>query len=189
MDRVLQHNVLAMSGKAVEAAGDVNVLLLDKTGTITLGNRHATDFFPCSDCKIETLAEASQLASLADETPEGRSIVVLAKEKFGLRGRHVEGMHFVPFSATTRMSGVDWNGRQIRKGAGDAVAEWVRGNGGQVDATDRGDRHQESPPKAAPRSSWRKDRGRSASSRCATSSRRECASASTACARWESGRS
>ena len=133
MDRVLQHNVLAMSGKAVEAAGDVNVLLLDKTGTITLGNRHATDFFPCPDCKIERLAEASQLASLADETPEGRSIVVLAKEKFGLRGRHVEGMHFVPFSATTRMSGVDWNGRQIRKGAGDAIAEWVRGKGGQVE--------------------------------------------------------
>ena len=133
MDRVLQHNVLAMSGKAVEAAGDVNVLLLDKTGTITLGNRHATDFFPCPGRRIEALAEASQLASLADETPEGRSIVVLAKERFGLRGRHVEGMHFVPFSATTRMSGVDWNGRQIRKGAGDAVAEWVRGKGGEVE--------------------------------------------------------
>jgi K+-transporting ATPase ATPase B chain len=135
MDRVLQHNVLAMSGKAVEAAGDVNVLLLDKTGTITLGNRHATDFFPCPGCRIEALAEASQLASLADETPEGRSIVVLAKEKFGLRGRHVEGMHFVPFSATTRMSGVDWNGRRIRKGAGDAVAEWVRSKGGQVQSS------------------------------------------------------
>ena len=133
MDRVLQHNVLAMSGKAVEAAGDVNVLLLDKTGTITLGNRHATDFFSCPGRRIEALAEASQLASLADETPEGRSIVVLAKEKFGLRGRHVEGMHFVPFSATTRMSGVDWNGRQIRKGAGDAVAEWVRSKGGEVE--------------------------------------------------------
>ncbi len=133
MDRVLQHNVLAMSGKAVEAAGDVNVLLLDKTGTITLGNRHATDFFPCPDCPIETLAEASQLASLADETPEGRSIVVLAKEKFGLRGRPLEGMRFIPFSATTRMSGVDWNGRQIRKGSGDAVAEWVRTRGGQVE--------------------------------------------------------
>jgi len=133
MDRVLQHNVLAMSGKAVEAAGDVNVLLLDKTGTITLGNRHATDFFPAPGSSVETLAEASQLASLADETPEGRSIVVLAKEKFGLRGRPVEGMRFVPFSATTRMSGVDWNGRQIRKGSGDAIAEWVRAHGGQVD--------------------------------------------------------
>jgi K+-transporting ATPase ATPase B chain len=134
MDRVLQHNVLAMSGRAVEAAGDVNVLLLDKTGTITLGNRQATDFLlapgvvPASD-----LAEAAQLSSLADETPEGRSIVVLAKEKFGLRGRRLEGMHFVPFSAQTRMSGVDWNGRSIRKGAGDAVAQWVQGQGGRVD--------------------------------------------------------
>jgi K+-transporting ATPase ATPase B chain len=133
MDRVLQHNVLAMSGKAVEAAGDVNVLLLDKTGTITLGNRHATDFFPAPNVALEVLVEAAQLSSLADETPEGRSIVVLAKEKFGLRGRHLEGMSFVPFSAVTRMSGVDWNGRQIRKGAGDAVAEWVRSRGGEVD--------------------------------------------------------
>src|SRR5262249_53732886 len=130
-----QHNVLAMSGRAVEAAGDVNVLLLDKTGTITLGNRQATDFFlapgvvPASD-----LAEAAQLSSLADEPPEGRSIVVLAKEKFGLRGRRVEGMHFIPFSATTRMSGVDWNGRSIRKGAGDSVMEWVRSRGGTVDS-------------------------------------------------------
>jgi K+-transporting ATPase ATPase B chain len=134
MDRVLRHNVLAMSGRAVEAAGDVNVLLLDKTGTITLGNRQATDFFlapgvvPASD-----LAEAAQLSSLADETPEGRSIVVLAKEKFALRGRRVEGMHFIPFSASTRMSGVDWNGRSIRKGAGDAVMQWVEGQGGRVD--------------------------------------------------------
>ncbi|MFY9552636.1 MAG: potassium-transporting ATPase subunit KdpB [Thermoanaerobaculia bacterium] len=134
MDRVLQHNVLAMSGRAVEAAGDVNVLLLDKTGTITLGNRQATDFFlapgviPASD-----LGEAAQLSSLADETPEGRSIVILAKEKFGLRGRRVEGMHFIAFSAATRMSGVDWNGRRIRKGAGDAVMEWVRGQGGTID--------------------------------------------------------
>jgi K+-transporting ATPase ATPase B chain len=134
MDRVLQHNVLAMSGRAVEAAGDVNVLLLDKTGTITLGNRQATDFFlapgvvPASD-----LAEAAQLSSLADETPEGRSIVVLAKQRFGLRGRRLEGMHFVRFSAQTRMSGVDWNGRSIRKGAGDAVVQWVEGRGGRVD--------------------------------------------------------
>jgi K+-transporting ATPase ATPase B chain len=109
------------------------VLLLDKTGTITLGNRHATDFFPCAGCTVEALAEASQLASLADETPEGRSIVVLAKENFGLRGRPLEGMRFVAFSATTRMSGVDWNGRQIRKGSGDAVAEWIRSRGGEVD--------------------------------------------------------
>ena len=132
MDRVLRHNVLAMSGKAVEAAGDVNVLLLDKTGTITLGNRQASDFFPAAGEKAELLAEAAQLSSLADETPEGRSIVVLAKERFGLRGRHVEGMSFIQFSAATRMSGVDWNGRQIRKGAGDAIAEWVRSHGGTV---------------------------------------------------------
>jgi len=135
MDRVLQHNVLAMSGRAVEAAGDVNVLLLDKTGTITLGNRQATDFFPAPDVPPLELAEAAQLSSLADETPEGRSIVVLAKEKFGLRGRHVEGMRFVAFSAATRMSGVDWNGRQVRKGAGDSVADWVTGQGGRVDAS------------------------------------------------------
>ena len=133
MDRVLQHNVLAMSGRAVEAAGDVNVLLLDKTGTITLGNRQATDFFPAPHVLPAELAEASQLSSLADETPEGRSIVVLAKERFQLRGRPVEGMTFIAFSATTRMSGVDFQGRQIRKGAGDSVIEWIRSQGGTVD--------------------------------------------------------
>jgi K+-transporting ATPase ATPase B chain len=133
MDRVLQHNVLAMSGRAVEAAGDVNVLLLDKTGTITLGNRQATEFHPAPGVSPGDLAEGAQLASLSDETPEGRSIVVLAKERFGLRGRRVEGMHFIPFSATTRMSGVDWNGRRIRKGAGDAIIEWVRAQGGSID--------------------------------------------------------
>ena len=132
MDRVLQHNVLAMSGRAVEAAGDVNVLLLDKTGTITLGNRQATEFFPAPDVLPGDLAEGAQLSSLADETPEGRSIVVLAKEKFGLRARRVEGMSFIPFSATTRMSGVDFNGRRIRKGAGDSVMEWVRRQGGEI---------------------------------------------------------
>ncbi|HXM77928.1 MAG TPA: potassium-transporting ATPase subunit KdpB, partial [Thermoanaerobaculia bacterium] len=133
MDRVLQHNVLAMSGRSVEAAGDVNVLLLDKTGTITLGNRQATDFFPAPHVLPAELGEASQLSSLADETPEGRSIVVLAKERFQLRGRPVEGMTFVAFSATTRMSGVDFQGRQIRKGAGDSVIEWIRSQGGTVD--------------------------------------------------------
>ena len=133
MDRVLQHNVLAMSGRAVEAAGDVNVLLLDKTGTITLGNRQATDFFHAPGVLPGDLAEAAQLSSLADETPEGRSIVVLAKEKFGLRARRVEGMSFIPFSATTRMSGVDYNGRKIRKGAGDSVAAWVASLGGEID--------------------------------------------------------
>ncbi len=132
MDRVLQHNVLAMSGRAVEAAGDVNVLLLDKTGTITLGNRQATEFLAAPGVPDAELAAAAQLSSLADETPEGRSIVVLAKERFGLRGRHVEGMAFLPFSATTRMSGVDVEDRKVRKGAGDAVIDWVRGQGGDV---------------------------------------------------------
>jgi len=132
MDRVLQHNVLAMSGRAVEAAGDVNVLLLDKTGTITLGNRQATEFLPAPGIQASELAEAAQLSSLPDETPEGRSIVVLAKEKFGLRGRSLDGMQFIPFSASTRMSGVDLGGRRIRKGAGDAVAEWVKAEGGAV---------------------------------------------------------
>ena len=134
MDRVLQHNILAMSGRAVEASGDVNVLLLDKTGTITLGNRQATELVPAPGVAPQELAEVAQLSSLADETPEGRSIVVLAKEKFGLRGRvlHDLGAHFVPFTARTRMSGLDFanNGRAIRKGAADAIAELVRGQGG-----------------------------------------------------------
>ena len=132
MDRVLRHNVLAMSGRAVEAAGDVNVLLLDKTGTITLGNRQATEFLPAPGVLPGDLAEGAQLSSLSDETPEGRSIVILAKDKFSLRARRVEGMKFIPFSAQTRMSGVDFNGRRIRKGAGESVAEWVRGQGGTI---------------------------------------------------------
>ncbi len=125
MDRMIQANVIATSGRAVEAAGDVDVLLLDKTGTITLGNRQATAFIPARGVREEELADAAQLASLADETPEGRSIVVLAKEKYGLRGREVHGLGatFVPFSAQTRMSGVNLDGRQIRKGAADAVAD------------------------------------------------------------------
>jgi K+-transporting ATPase ATPase B chain len=133
MDRVLQHNILAMSGRAVEASGDVNVLLLDKTGTITLGNRQATEFVPAPGIDAEALADVAQLSSLADETPEGRSIVVLAKEKFGLRGRelHELGAHFVPFTAKTRMSGLDFTGgRAIRKGAADSVAEFIRSHGG-----------------------------------------------------------
>src|SRR5216683_66770 len=119
MDRVMQHNVLAMSGKAVEASGDVNTLLLDKTGTITIGNRQAVEFIPVSGVTEADLADAAQLSSLADETPEGRSIVVLAKEKFGLRGREVaqRDAHFIPFSAYTRMSGVDMDDRRLRKGA------------------------------------------------------------------------
>ncbi|HEY6844280.1 MAG TPA: potassium-transporting ATPase subunit KdpB [Thermoanaerobaculia bacterium] len=133
MDRVLQHNILAMSGRAVEASGDVNVLLLDKTGTITLGNRQAVDFVPAPGVDPAKLAEIAQLSSLADETPEGRSIVILAKEKFGLRGRalHELGAKFVPFTAKTRMSGLDFeNGRAIRKGAADAVREFIRPRNG-----------------------------------------------------------
>ena len=136
MDRLVQHNVLAMSGRAVEAAGDVNTLLLDKTGTITLGNRQASEFIPIGDFTETDVAGAAQLASLSDETPEGRSIVVLAK-RFGFRDRHISESEalFVPFSAQTRMSGIDWNGQQIRKGAVDAVADWIREQGGHVPAS------------------------------------------------------
>jgi K+-transporting ATPase ATPase B chain len=134
MDRVMQHNVLAMSGKAVEAAGDVNSLLLDKTGTITLGNRCAVDFVPAPGVTEGDLADAAQLSSLADETPEGRSVVVLAKEKYAMRGRHIPEHEatFIPFSAYTRMSGVDLPGRQLRKGATDAIAKFVEERGGTV---------------------------------------------------------
>jgi K+-transporting ATPase ATPase B chain len=133
MDRLVQRNVLAMSGRAVEAAGDVQTLLLDKTGTITLGNRMASAFYPADGHTEEEVADAAQLASLADETPEGRSIVVLAKERFNIRERELVGDHeFVPFSATTRMSGLDADGRRIRKGAADAVRSWVVEQGGTV---------------------------------------------------------
>ncbi|HEV3329917.1 MAG TPA: potassium-transporting ATPase subunit KdpB [Bryobacteraceae bacterium] len=134
MDRVMQHNVLAMSGKAVEAAGDVNSLLLDKTGTITLGNRQAVEFLTINNVTEEELADAAQLSSLADETPEGRSVVVLAKEKYGLRGRHIPENEatFIPFSAYTRMSGVDFEGRKLRKGASDAICKFVIERGGEV---------------------------------------------------------
>ena len=141
MDRLIQHNVLAMSGRAVEAAGDVNTLLLDKTGTITLGNRQASEFIPAPSVTQEELADAAQFSSLADETPEGRSIVVLAKEKYGLRGRELADHEavFVAFSATTRMSGVNLNSFEIRKGAVDAITNYVKQNGGefpvQVQAT------------------------------------------------------
>jgi K+-transporting ATPase ATPase B chain len=136
MDRVVQRNVLAMSGRAVEAAGDVDTLLLDKTGTITLGNRRATDFIPAPDITEAELADAAQLASLSDETPEGRSIVVLAKEKYNLRGRELSAYaaNFIPFSAVTRMSGVDLDGRQIRKGAFDAIAAYCAQEGNRVPA-------------------------------------------------------
>jgi K+-transporting ATPase ATPase B chain len=131
MDRLIQHNVLAMSGRAVEAAGDVNTLLLDKTGTITLGNRQATEFVPLPGVDEQTLADAAQLSSLADETPEGRSIVVLAKEKYGVRGSELvpHEARFIPFTAQTRMSGVDYDGREIRKGAVDAIAKYSNSNG------------------------------------------------------------
>jgi len=134
MDRVMQHNVLAMSGKAVEAAGDINSLLLDKTGTITLGNRQAVEFLAVTGVSDQELADAAQLSSLADETPEGRSVVVLAKEKYGLRGRHIpeHEANFIPFSAYTRMSGVDYEGRELRKGATEAVARFVIERGGEV---------------------------------------------------------
>ena len=132
MDRLIQHNVLAMSGRAVEAAGDVDTLLLDKTGTITLGNRQATDFLPVSGVSDGELADAAQLSSLADETPEGRSIVILAKDRYKLRAHdlHEIGATFIPFSATTRMSGCDLDGRSIRKGAADAIVAHVRSLGG-----------------------------------------------------------
>jgi K+-transporting ATPase ATPase B chain len=132
MDRLVRFNVLAMSGRAVEAAGDVDTLLLDKTGTITLGNRQATEFIPVTGVTPQELADAAQLSSLPDETPEGRSIVVLAKEKYGIRGRDMAPLdaHFVPFTAQTRLSGVDFDHSSIRKGAVDAVLAWVRGPAG-----------------------------------------------------------
>jgi len=133
MDRLIQHNVLAMSGRAVEAAGDVNTLLLDKTGTITLGNRQAAEFLPVPGVTETELADAAQLASISDETPEGRSIVVLAKQ-FGIRERHLhqDETEFIPFTAQTRMSGIDWQGHRIRKGATDSVIDWVASLGGTV---------------------------------------------------------
>ncbi len=132
MDRLVQRNVLAMSGRAVEASGDVDVLLLDKTGTITLGNRQAAEFLPVDGVEERELAEVAQLASLADETPEGRSIVVLAKERFNLRERELGEHEFVPFSATTRMSGVNMNGTLVRKGAADAVKRFIAEQGGSA---------------------------------------------------------
>jgi len=135
MDRVMQHNVLAMSGKAVEAAGDVNTLLLDKTGTITYGNRQAAEFFPMPGVSDREIAQAAQLSSLADETAEGRSILVLARDKYGLSEREqssIPGADWIEFTAQTRMSGVDFNGTQVRKGAGDSVKKWVEGHGGSI---------------------------------------------------------
>ncbi|MCX6676374.1 MAG: potassium-transporting ATPase subunit KdpB [Methanothrix sp.] len=135
MDRLLSHNVIAMSGRAVEASGDVDVVLMDKTGTITLGNRMATQFLPAVGVTKEELATAAMYSSLADETPEGRSIVDLCKETLGIRGRDIrapDGSSFIPFSAETRMSGIDWSGREIRKGAHDAIEEYVKNKGGAM---------------------------------------------------------
>ncbi len=145
MDRLLAHNVIALSGKAVESAGDVNVVLLDKTGTVTLGNRMAAEFIPAEGVKEEELAKAALLSSLADETPEGRSIVTLAKEKLGLKGSDIkspEGIHFVKFSAETRMSGADLDGKKVRKGAVESVAEFVRSFGAEFpESAQRGADH------------------------------------------------
>jgi K+-transporting ATPase ATPase B chain len=134
MDRLVRRNVLALSGRAVEAAGDCSTLLLDKTGTITLGNRQAAEFLPLPGFEEAELADAAQLSSLADETPEGRSIVVLAKERYGLRERHLSAGTLIPFTAETRMSGVDLEGRSIRKGAADAIGSWIEAAGGAVPA-------------------------------------------------------
>jgi len=138
MDRLIEHNVIALSGRAVEASGDVSVVLLDKTGTITLGNRMATEFLPAEGVTEHQLMESSVLASLADDTPEGRSIVTLAKQKLGIRGRDIrapQGSTFVPFTAETRMSGIDYGDQHIRKGAVDAIEQWVEENGGQFPDT------------------------------------------------------
>ena len=140
MDRLVQHNVLAMSGRAVEAAGDVNTLLLDKTGTITIGDRQATEFIPAPGVSSAQMADAAQLSSLSDETPEGRSIVVLAKEQYSLRGRELASLNaeFIPFSATTRMSGIEVDGRSIRKGAVDAIANYLLEHGSRLPDEVRG---------------------------------------------------
>ena len=195
MDRLVQRNVLAMSGRAVEAAGDVDTLLLDKTGTITLGNRQASAFVPVTGVSPEALADAAQLSSLADETPEGRSIVVFAKQEYGLRARtpgELDKAHWVEFTATTRMSGVDLeNGHSLRKGAASSVAERVRNQGGRV-STELATSSTASPPRAA--LPWLSDRSSTAqrpslaSSTSRTSSSRACVIGSTRCARWASER-
>ena len=191
MNRLVRKNVLATSGRAVEAAGDVSVLLLDKTGTITLGNRQATRFVPVGGVEEHELAEAAQLSSLADETPEGRSIVVLAKEQYGLRGRDLAGhdANFIAFTAETRMSGVDLDGREFRKGAADAVRRDVEDRGGTLprDLAEHGRRHRARRLDAARR--LRGLRACSASSSSRTSSRKASRSASSSCAPRASARS
>ena len=188
MDRMIQKNVIAMSGRAVEAAGDVDVLLLDKTGTITLGNRQATAFFPAAGVTEATLADAAQLASLADETPEGRSIVVLAKEKYQIREREIEklGATFVAFTAQTRMSGVNLNGRQVRKGAADAIEAHVEQARRQLSRgrAPRGGHDRQGGRDAA--RGLRRGQGARAPSSSRTSSRAASASASPSSAAWAS---
>ena len=188
MDRLVRRNVLALSGRSVEASGDVDVLLLDKTGTITLGNREATEFLPMPGVEEAALAEAAQIASLADETPEGRSIVVLAKQ-YGMREHpSTRRRNFVPFSAETRMSGVDLDGYRLRKGAGDAIVDFVAGRAARPRPSSR--RSSTGwPARAAPRWPWRATHRCSAWSTSRTWSRRACATASTSCERWASARS
>ena len=173
MDRLVQHNVLAMSGRAVEAAGDVNTLLLDKTGTITLGNRQASEFVPAPGVTAEQLADAAQLSSLADETPEGRSIVVLAKEQYGLRGRELAQLQrrVRPLHRHTRMSGIDVDGRSIRKGAADAIAQLPQRTRRQTPRRSPRKPSKTSPAAAARRWSSPKTAARSASSISRTSSK------------------
>ncbi len=193
MDRLVQRNVLAVSGRAVEAAGDVNTLLLDKTGTITIGNRQATEFLPVEGVTAAELADAAQLSSMADYTPEGRSIVVLAKDQYGLRERaegELQGAEFVEFTAQTRMSGIDLaDGRQVRKGAASSVAQWIRDNGGTPPAA-WARWWTASRASAALRWSSRRrpmaPRGHWAWSTSRTSSRRASPSGSPRCARWAS---
>ena len=204
MDRLVRFNVLAMSGRAVEAAGDVDTLLLDKTGTITLGNRQAAEFKPVSGVSEKELADAAQLASLADETPEGRSIVVLAKEKYGIRGRdiHELGAKFIPFTAQSRMSGVEINGSWVRKGAVDAILDYLKTSAPKAaaagavraesgcDARSRRARsmpwRRPSPNRAARRSPSPRTAGCSASFTSRTSSRAAFASALPNFAAWAS---
>ena len=205
MDRLVRFNVLAMSGRAVEAAGDVDTLLLDKTGTITLGNRQATEFKPLRGVTEQELADAAQLASLADETPEGRSIVVLAKEKYAIRARDMSELNakFIPFSAQTRMSGVEFGATSIRKGAVDSILSFLNGSprlrcaarlrrsrSSRRSAPMRHARSRRSPTAspspAARRWRWRATASCSASSISRTSSRAASASASPSCAAWAS---
>ncbi len=186
MDRMIQRNVIAMSGRAVEASGDVDVLLLDKTGTITLGNRQATNLYPAPGVSESDLADAAQLASIADETPEGRSIVVLTKQKYGLRGRELaqQNPEFVPFTAQTRMSGVNLDGTEIRKGASEAIAKYVAERGNRVPRRDAERWSRKSPAPAARRCWWPGTASCSARFSSRTSSRAACASASINCAPW-----